>query len=169
MKKILSLVVISLCIIVILTACWGSNPSTDEPTPSQPQEVPVSTPIRVGDAVWTVTGVEKSPVFGGNSEPPNGIYVAVHIALQNASKETQTAPDLTVIDSQGNKTTSVTGKYVDAPESWGPQLLMEGMGGGAVINGFYLFDILPDATGLKLLVKGWSWTEKQEGYINLGI
>ncbi len=167
-----------LVLVIIITYAIGHNSNkenTETTAPVEttqqtaPQEVAVNAPIPVGDAIWTVTGVERGPAFGEGSSPPNGIYVAVCITLQNVSKETQTAPDLTVVDSQGNKTTSVTGKYVNAPGSWGQELIMQGMGGGATINGYYLFDVLPNATGLKLQVKGWSWTEKQEGSINLGI
>jgi hypothetical protein len=167
--KVVGLLVISsILVAVVLSACGSTNPSNESKIPA-PQEVAVNAPIQVGDAIWTVTGVERAPAFGEGSSPPNGMYIAVHVTLQNVSKETQTAPDLTVIDSQGNKTTSATGKYVAAPESWGQELLMQGMGGGATINGYYLFDVLPTATGLKLQVKGWSLTETQEGSVNLGI
>lgn len=171
-KKFIPLI-IALCflIILVLTACWGSSEKkeTTQTTAPAAAEGVVGQPLRMGDAVWTVTSVERAPALGEGSDAPSGQFVAVHVTLQNASKETQTAPDLTVIDSQGNKTTSNTDKFVIPPDSWGQSMLGTGLGGGATVNGYYVFDVLPSATGFKLQVEGWALTEEQKAFINLGI
>lgn len=162
---------IALCLITvfILTGCWGSKEAADNTT--QPQEGVVNQPLRVGDAEWTVLSAEKLPPNAIEGEQPTqGVFLHVQLKCKNLSQQSQDPPSVDVIDSQGNEGGNPTfGWSVTAPESWGSAIKGQSMLAGAEISGYYLFEVLPDASGFKVKVRGFGMDEQEGQLIKLPI
>jgi len=174
-KDLPIIIVLSLLIALLLTACWGSDEEESETVEETAvQTVGINQPVRVGDTEWVVTGTEKLPPNSLEGEQPKqGIFLVVHMKCKNLSTSSQSVPGVNVYDSEGNEGGNpLLGWSVSTPPEWGPEIVGESLlAGGGEATGYMLYEVMPDAMGFKLEVYGFGLSEGvgNGAFVNLGI
>ena len=197
MKKVLLWVGIALIVIAIIAAIGGgggkkeqtdkggqpistSKPSakTEAETKSETIEnkiAKVGEALTVGEVKWVAGSPEKTAeIESGNQfispAKANGVFIVVPLTAELIGKESGTidSSQLAIVDSNGRKFKPTENAEVftilgDA------SIFLKQVNPNVPVNGKAVFDVAPDATGLKLEIKDLRLLSNEKGYIDLGL
>lgn len=193
-KSVPLIIILTLLILLFLTACWGSNEKEAEETSTQDtaEEKPAETKpeskagskespwsydtaqsipygIPVGDTGWNITNVQKAstlPSIFGDAIQANGVFITIDVTVTNYASTEQYLEGDSIIQL---KLYDAQGReYTQSDKRVnleGEPLLYEQLSPGVTVTRTAVFDVAPDASGFVLRVHGWGWSDDEALYI----
>lgn len=175
------------CLVVILLVILGvagcfkavdkaskQSGSAANPTSSEVQTVKVNENLQVGDVAWKVLEVNKQATVGDDQyskATASGIFVVVKIGAELTGKSSGTvdSTQFAIIDSKDRSFSPSTEGGTAISMSNKKELFLQQVNPNVPIEGYIVFDVAKDATGLKLKIKDLVLTSDKYGFVNLGI
>lgn len=166
-------------VIALISAC-SSDVSNDS---SKKKEAGVQTAeeelqavgeeLQVGEVKWQVLEVNKQDTIGDDlsKKTAGGIFVVIKLRAELTGKDSGTVDSnqFEIIDSQDRIFEPSSEGSTAIMFSGKEELFLKQVHPNVPIEGYIVFDIAKDATGLKLKVKDLAFTSDDYGYFDLGI
>lgn len=163
------------------TAAAPAVASAPEPEKKDENTVKVGEPITVGAISWIVQTPQKMATISSTNEfidpaQASGVFVLVPVTVEQVSGERGTLePSMAkIVDSRGRTFDEIN--YMSA-SSFNVSMAMGAekmltyiqLNPNVPVSRTCVFDIAPDATGLKLEINSGGMTARYRGYVELGI
>ncbi|MCD6194679.1 DUF4352 domain-containing protein [bacterium] len=172
------LAILILLIVIGVLAQPNESEPTQKTTQSTETEPTVKTvnkgeEIQVGEVRWKVLNVEKKSSIsnGFQKVKPGGVFVIIDLRAELLGKESGTidSGQLKIVDSQNRVFEHSTDGQTALELSGEEGLFLKQVHPNVPIEGYAVFDVPTDATGLKLKIEDFRLLSSKYGYVNLGI
>ncbi len=170
-------ILILLIVVGMLVQSGKSEPAekTSQSTKTEPtvKTVNKGEEIQVGEVKWKVLEVDKKSSISNGLQKvkPGGVFVVVSLRAELLGKESGIidSSQLKIVDNQ-NRVFERSAEGQTALEMSGEEgLFLKQVHPNVPIEGYAVFDVPTDATGLKLKIEDFRLLSGEYGYVNLGI
>ncbi|MDP2935242.1 MAG: DUF4352 domain-containing protein [Dehalococcoidia bacterium] len=124
--------------------------------------------MRVGDVRWKVIKAESPKslrALFGSDKNPTGKYVLLAVEVENLGKKMVSTSGVKIVDSQGREFTHSSETFNLDPK----HLFFQNLNPNVPFRFSEVFDIAPDATGLKAKVSNLELFSTKDVLVDLGI